>query len=31
MMQLFAVVLGATIGFTNSWAFFLVCNRGINA
>ena len=31
MMQLFTVVLGASIGFTNSWALFLVCNRGINA
>lgn len=31
MMQLFAVVLGASIGFMNSWAFFLVCNRGLKA
>ena len=31
MMQLLAVVLGASIGFTNTWSLFLVCNRGINA
>jgi hypothetical protein len=31
MLQLFTVVLAAFIGFANSWAFFLVCNRGINA
>jgi hypothetical protein len=31
MMQLFTVVLAASIGFANSWGFFLVCNRGINA
>ena len=31
MMQLFTVVIAATIGFTNTWGFFLVCNRGINA
>ena len=31
MMQLFTVVLAASVGFANSWGFFLVCNRGINA
>jgi hypothetical protein len=31
MMQLFTVVIAATIGFANTWGFFLVCNRGINA
>ena len=31
MLQLFTVVLAASIGFANSWGFFLVCNRGINA
>jgi hypothetical protein len=31
MMQLFAVVVGASIGFMNSWFFFLVCNRGLKA
>jgi hypothetical protein len=31
MLQLFTVVIAAFIGFANSWAFFLVCNRGINA
>jgi len=30
-MQLFTVVLAASIGFMNSWAFFLVCNRGLKA
>jgi len=25
------VVLAAAVGFANSWGFFLVCNRGINA
>ena len=31
MLQLLTVVLAATVGFANSWGFFLVCNRGINA
>ena len=31
MMQLFTVVFAASIGFANTWGFFLVCNRGINA
>jgi hypothetical protein len=31
MLQLVTVVLAATVGFANSWGFFLVCNRGINA
>jgi len=31
MMQLFAVVVGASIGFMNTWFFFLVCNRGLKA
>ena len=30
-LQLFTVVLAAFVGFANSWGFFLVCNRGINA
>ena len=25
------VAFAAAIGFANSWGFFLVCNRGINA
>jgi len=31
MFQLFTVVLAASIGFANSWGFFLVCNRGLKA
>lgn len=26
---LFGYIIGASIGFMNSWFFFLVCNRGL--
>lgn len=29
--NLVALALAASIGFMNSWFFFLVCNRGLNA
>ena len=31
MVDLVITLLAATVGFTNSWAFFVLCNRGINA
>jgi len=29
--NLIAVLLGSSIGFMNSWFFFLVCSRGLKA
>ena len=29
--NMIAMVIAASIGFMNSWFFFLVCNRGLNA
>ena len=30
MTQVFTVALAASIGFANSWGFFIICNRGLN-
>ena len=28
--SLISTILGSTIGFTNAWFLFMVCNRGLN-